>query len=76
LYRAIDSASATIDFLLSPLRSADAAKALFAKALADPSHPQPRVTTPTKPGVIQQRFMNPRKKGSYESAAVIDRFGI
>jgi transposase-like protein len=39
LYRAIDSAGATIDFFLSPLRSADAAQALFAKALADPSHP-------------------------------------
>jgi transposase, IS6 family len=43
LYRAIDSAGATIDFFLSPVRSADAAKALLAKALADPSHPQPRV---------------------------------
>lgn len=43
LYRAIDSNGATIDFFLSPMRSADAAKALFAKALADPSHPQPRV---------------------------------
>ena len=43
LYRAIDSAGATIDFLLSAFRSADAAKALFAKALAYPSHPQPRV---------------------------------
>ena len=38
LYRAIDSAGATIDFFLSAFRSADAAKALFAKALADPSH--------------------------------------
>ena len=36
---AIDSTGATIDFLLPPMRSADAAKALFAKALADPSHP-------------------------------------
>src|SRR5215472_16116867 len=43
LYRAIDSAGATIDFYLSAFRSAEAAKALFAKALADPSHPQPRV---------------------------------
>jgi len=43
LYRAIDSAGATIDFFLSAFRSAAAAKALFAKALADPSHPQPRV---------------------------------
>ena len=32
LYRAIDSAGATIDFLLSALRDADAAKRLFRKA--------------------------------------------
>jgi transposase-like protein len=43
LYRAIDSAGATIDFLLSALRNADAAKRLFRSALKDPSHPQPRV---------------------------------
>src|SRR5450755_3762909 len=43
LYRAIDSAGATIDFLLSALRDADAAKQLFRKALSSPSHPQPRV---------------------------------
>jgi transposase, IS6 family len=48
LYRAIDSAGATIDFFLSAFRSADAAKALFAKALADPSHPQPRVINTDK----------------------------
>ena len=43
LYRAIDSAGTTIDFLLSALRNADAAKRLFRSALKDPSHPQPRV---------------------------------
>jgi len=43
LYRAIDSAGATIDFLLSAFRDADAAKRLFRKALSHPSHPQPRV---------------------------------
>src|SRR3984893_8775709 len=43
LYRAIDSAGATIDFLLSALRDAAAAKQLFRKALSSPSHPQPRV---------------------------------
>ena len=43
LYRAIDSAGATIVFLLSALRDADAAKRLFRKALSDRSHPQPRV---------------------------------
>jgi len=43
LYRAIDSTGATIDFLLSALRDAAAAKRLFRNALRDPSHPQPRV---------------------------------
>lgn len=43
LYRAIDSAGATIDFLLSARRDANAAKRLFRKALNDPAHPQPRV---------------------------------
>jgi transposase, IS6 family len=48
LYRAFDSAGATIDFLLSAVRSAEAAKALLAKALADLSHPQPRVINTDK----------------------------
>jgi transposase, IS6 family len=43
LYRAIDSAGATIDFLLSAKRDADTAKRLFRKALRDREHPQPRV---------------------------------
>ena len=43
MYRAIDSTGATIDFLLSALRDAVAAKRLFRKALSDPSHPHPRV---------------------------------
>ena len=43
LYRAIDSTGATIDFLLSALRDAAAAKRLLRKALSGPSHPQPRV---------------------------------
>jgi transposase, IS6 family len=48
LYRAIDSMGATIDFLLSALRDAAAAKRLFRKALNDPSHPQPRVINTDK----------------------------
>ena len=43
LYRAIDSAGATIDFLLSAKRDAGAAKRLFRKALRDRSHLQPCV---------------------------------
>ena len=42
LHRAIDSTGATIDFLLSALRDAAAAKRLFRQALSD-RHPQPRV---------------------------------
>ena len=42
-YRAIDSTGATIDFLLSVLHDATAAKRLFRQALSDPSHPQRRV---------------------------------
>ena len=48
LYRAIDSAGATVDFLLSALRDAAAAKGLFRQALSDPSHPQPRVINTDK----------------------------
>src|ERR1700687_4892819 len=48
LYRAIDSTGATIDFLLSALRDADAAKRLFRQALSDPAHPQPRVINTDK----------------------------
>src|SRR6202045_3367319 len=43
LYRAIDSTGATIDFLLSAFRDADAAKRLFRNALSDRSHPPPAV---------------------------------
>lgn len=41
IYRAIDSGGSIIDFFLSSLRSVDAPKALYAKALADASHSQP-----------------------------------
>jgi transposase-like protein len=43
LYRAVDSTGATIDFLVSALRDADAAKRLFRKALSAHARPQPRV---------------------------------
>src|SRR6266704_2231290 len=43
LYRVIDSTGATIDFLLSALCDAEAAKRRFRKALSNSSHPQPRV---------------------------------
>jgi transposase-like protein len=43
LYRAVDSAGDTIDFLLSAKRDAAAAKRFLQKALGSPSHPRPRV---------------------------------
>ncbi len=43
LYRAVDSAGATIDFYLSQERDAAAAKQFFRKALAAANHPRPRV---------------------------------
>ena len=43
LYRAVDSAGATIDFLLSARRDAAAAKRFFQNALRAPGHPCPRV---------------------------------
>jgi transposase, IS6 family len=43
LYRAVDSAGDTIDFLLSSTRDAHAAKRFFQKALRADGHPRPRV---------------------------------
>ncbi len=43
LYRAVDSTGATIDFLLSARRDANAAKRFLQKALRSPGHPRPRV---------------------------------
>src|SRR5215813_8769867 len=58
LYRAVDSAGATIDFLLSARRDAAAAKRFFQKALWSPGHPRPRVINvdgnPSYPKVIAE----------------------
>jgi transposase, IS6 family len=58
LYRAVDSTGATIDFLLSARRDADAAKRFFEKALRSPGHPRPRVINvdgnPSYPKVISE----------------------
>ena len=58
LYRAVDSAGATIDFLLSARRDAAAAKRFFQKALRSPGHPRPRVINmdgnPSYPKVIAE----------------------
>jgi transposase-like protein len=61
LYRAIDSTGATIDFVLSPLRDAAAAKRLFRKALTDPYTDQARIYDSAIPavkvkGTLRRRF--------------------
>ena len=43
LFRAVDSAGATLDFYLSEKRDAAAAKHFFDNILAAPNHPRPRV---------------------------------
>src|ERR1039458_1369991 len=59
LYRAIDSRGATIDFLLSAFRDADAAKRLFRKALGDRFHPVwSRYSTGLKRRGLQPRVVS------------------
>jgi transposase-like protein len=64
LYRAIDSAGATIDFLLSAFRDADAAKRLFRKALSHPSHPQPRVINTDLAPIYGSAIPDLKKEGA------------
>ena len=64
LYRAIDSTGGTIDFLLSALRDADAAKRLFRKALADRSHPQPRVINTDLAPIYNSAIAEIKKHGT------------
>ena len=64
LYRAINSKGATIDFLLSALRDADAAKRLFRKALSDPSHPQPRVINTDLAPIYSSAIPDSKKEGT------------
>jgi transposase, IS6 family len=48
LYRAVDAAGQTIDFLLSPKRDAAAARRFFRKALGQPHTVSPRTITVDK----------------------------
>ena len=63
LYRAIDSTDATIDFVLSGLRDAAAAKRLFRKALTVPSHPQPRVINTDQARLYGAALSGVKKEG-------------
>src|SRR5260370_32583740 len=57
LYQAVDSAGASIDFLLSARRDAAAARRFFQKALCSPNHPTPWVINvdknPSYPPVVE-----------------------
>ena len=64
LYRAIDSPGATIDFLLSARRDADAAKRLFRKALSDRCHPQPRVINTDLAPIYGSAIPDIKKEGT------------
>jgi transposase-like protein len=64
LYRAIDSTGATIDFLLSALRDADAAKRLFRRALSNLSHPQPRVINTDQAPIYSSAISDSKKEGT------------
>src|SRR6266700_7707718 len=67
LYRAIDSAGATIDFLLSALRDAEAAKRLFRNALSELSHPQPRVINTDLAPIYGSAIADIKKEGTLRS---------
>jgi transposase-like protein len=67
LYRAIDSTGATIDFLLSALRDAEAAKRLFRKALSNSSHPQPRVINTDLAPIYGSAIPAIKKEGTLRS---------
>jgi transposase-like protein len=64
LYRAIDSNGATIDFLLSAFRHADAAKRLFRKALSDRSHRQHRVINTDRAPIYSSAIPDIKKEGT------------
>ena len=63
LYRVLDSSGATIDFLLSALRDADAAKRLFCSALKNPSHPQPSVINTDMAAIYSSAIPDLKKDG-------------
>jgi transposase, IS6 family len=58
---------ATIDFLLSALRDADAAKRLFRSALSDQSHPQPRVINTDLAPIYGSAIADLREEGTLRS---------
>jgi transposase-like protein len=69
LYRAVDSAGQTIEFLLTAKRDAAAAKRFFRKALSTPGNPQPWVIIVDKTRRIRRQSKHSRRKA--RCAAVV-----
>jgi transposase-like protein len=62
LYRAVDSAGNTLEFLLSPTRDAEAAKQVFHKTLSAAHTVTPRVITVDKNPAYQKRAHRPEDR--------------
>jgi transposase-like protein len=67
LYRAVDSAGATLDFLLSAKRDATAAKRFLAKALSQQNHPAPRVINTDGHAAYSQAIAQLKSEGTLDS---------
>src|ERR1051326_1342158 len=63
LYRAVDSAGNTLEFLLSPTRDAEAAKQFFSKALSAPHTVTPRVITVDKNAAFPKALTDLKSDG-------------
>src|SRR2546425_1020453 len=73
LYRAVDSAGNTLDFLLRATRDAQAAKRFFSKTLAAPHTVPPRVITVDKNAAYLRPSTSYKKKGSSPNPVHCDR---
>ncbi len=63
LYRAVDSAGNTLEFLLSPTRDAEAAQRFFSKTLAASHTSEPRVMTVDKNAAYPKAFKDLKEEG-------------
>jgi transposase, IS6 family len=66
LYRAVDSTGATIDFLLSAKRDAEAAGRFLTKALGGENHPAPRVINTDKDAAYPPAIVRLKAEGALE----------
>jgi transposase-like protein len=68
LYRAVDSQGNTLEFRLSPMLDAEAAKGFFSKMLAAPHITTPRVITVDKNAAYPKAFKELKEEGSLPQA--------